>query len=401
MHIAMIGQKGIPARMGGVERHVEEFSRRLCQLGFLVSVYSRAWYTGQKTAPDDQAGLRSIHLPSLRTKHFDTITHTLFATMHALRARVDVIHYHGVGPSLWSWLPRIFSPHTIVITTFHSLDRKHEKWGLIARLALRLGEWTACRFAHKTIAVSPTLKQYIRDVYNTEALFIPNAVPAYTPIAATDQLASWDLQAKKYFLAVCRLIPHKGVHHLINAYNRLCRAQKQPLDTKLVIVGDGHYTDRYVLRLRALAAQNPNIIFTGAQAGEPLAQLFSHAAALIHPSDKEGLPLSVLEGMSYKLPVLVSDIPEHLHLIPSASFVFARGNAAALAERLSWLLREPKNHLAQAGAENRARVRRDYDWDTAVTQLISVYESAQSADITPNARVAPTPLLCGVKPDRP
>lgn len=379
MHIAMIGQKGLPARFGGVERHVEELALRLSERGLFVTVYARAWYTQGATA-SHPATLRVVHLPSLRTKHFDTFTHTLFATLHAIRSSATVIHYHGVGPSLWSFLPRLIKPEITVITTFHSLDRKHEKWGPLSRLALRLGEWTACRLAHKTIAVSGTLKQYIRDVYNRDALFIPNAVPNYLPATATTHMARFGLKPKKYFLAVSRLIRHKGAHYLIAAYNHISENNPHGDIPKLVIVGDGHYTKSYVRGLHRLAANNPNIIFTGTQSGDVLAELFSHALALIHPSDKEGLPMTVLEGMSYGLPIIVSDIPEHLALIPQISCIFAQGNVTALTERLLWLAKEDHAVLKKIGDENRARARRDYDWDSAINQIMVAYHTAKTPE---------------------
>ena len=208
-------------------------------------------------------------------------------------------------------------------------------------------------------------------------MFIPNAVPNYTPTNRTDAIARFGLEPKKYLLMVTRLIQHKGAHHLIEAYNKMRRENLNMTMPKLVIVGDGHHTDKYVRGLMALAADNPDIIFTGAQSGIPLAEFFSHAMALIHPSDKEGLPITVLEGMSYGLPVLVSDIPEHLHLIPHAPFVFARGNVIALADRLSWLITQSETMLKQVGDDNRRRVLRDYDWDTAVNQIMVAYHTAR------------------------
>ena len=138
MRIAMIGQKGLPAKFGGVERHVHELSVRLVKIGHKVTVYSRKWYTGGKDKKF--AGVEIQHLPSIRTKHLDAITHSFLATLNAIKNKSDVIHYHGIGPSLVSWIPRLFAPRIKVITTFNSIDRKHEKWGLGARLILKLSE---------------------------------------------------------------------------------------------------------------------------------------------------------------------------------------------------------------------------------------------------------------------
>lgn len=377
MHIAMIGQKGLPATSGGVERHVHELSKRLVRRGFAITVYARPWYTQHRQTVID--GVKIVYLPSLRTKHLDTITHTFLATLHALRAGVAVIHYHGVGPSLWSWLPRLLRPKIKVITTFHSIDRKHEKWGLAARLALRLGEWTACRLAHQTIAVSATIHQYARDVYDADTLYIPNAVPLYKKTAETAQLARWNLTPGNYIIMVSRLIPHKGAHYLIQAYQNLQRAHPELVkEIKLALVGDGYYTNKYVRALREQAADN--IVFTGAQSGAALAELFSHARLMVHPSDKEGLPINVLEGMSYGLPILLSDIPEQAGLVDNDEYLFARGQARSLADQLKNLLLKSRDELNAQGQKNRALIERHYAWECVLDRLISVYQEAGRPD---------------------
>ena len=160
---AMIGQKGIPAIYGGIERHVEELATELAKNGHDILVYARKWYSPKNITKIN--GIKIIYTPSLRTKHLDAITHTLTSTIHALFQKPDIIHYHGVGPSLLSFIPRIFLPSAKVITTSHCLDRYHQKWNWLARLMLRLGEWTAIKFAHQTIVVSKTLQSYYLNEY--------------------------------------------------------------------------------------------------------------------------------------------------------------------------------------------------------------------------------------------
>ena len=366
----------MPARFGGVERHVHDLSIELDKRGFDITVYGRSWYTKHSLPRID--GIRTVHLSSLRSKYFDTITHTLLATIHALRERHEVIHYHGVGPSLWSFIPRIFSPKTLVITTFHSIDRKHEKWGWFARLILRLGEWTTCNLAHRTIAVSQTIRQYARDVYDCDAEFIPNAVRMYEKTDKQEYLATWGLEPGSYVLMVSRLIPHKGAHYLIEAHKKLKFAGLIDKDTKLAIVGDGYYTDAYVRSLQVMAEQNDDIVFTGFQSGEALTQLFSHAKLMVHPSDKEGLPINVLEGMSYSLPVLLSDIPEHLELTNSPDYLFAHSQVLSLKDRLLRLLQTDVSTLADQGKKNRQQIKDVYHWDVVIDEIIGLYANARS-----------------------
>lgn len=369
----------MPSIYGGVERHVEELAARLVKFGHEVTTYSRHWYT--KGADGLIKGVKIKHLPSVHTKHLDTISHCLLATMHALFSGADVIHYHGVGPSLVSWLPRIFSPRVKVIATFHSMDRKHEKWGWFARLMLKLGEWTACNFAHTTIAVSQTIKQYCRDVYDREAIFIPNGVPVYVKKKESNFLAEWNLQPQKYIIMLSRLIPHKGAHYLISAWQKLQKEKDERTglpnlsiqEKKLVIVGGGYYTDKYVAALKKLAGDNANVVFTGFQHGEALAQLLSHALFMVHPSDNEGTPLTVLEAMSYGLPVLLSDIPEHKELVKNPNYLFDSGNSDELAEKLQAILKQPEKELLLEGEKNSRLTAVEYNWNDIVSRTLNMY----------------------------
>lgn len=370
----MIGQKGMPAHFGGVERHVHELSVRLADRGFDVTVYAREWYTDPTI--NIYKGVHVKHVKSIHSKHLDTISHTFFAILDAIKQEYDVVHFHGVGPSLLSWMVRLFSPKTKVINTFHCIDRKHAKWGLIARLALFAGEFAACRFAHTTISVSKTIQQYARDVYDRPTTYIPNAVPVARRTRNVSELKQWNLESGKYFMMVSRLIPHKGAHYLIEAYKGL------DTDMPLVIVGDGHHTEEYVASLKKMA-KGHNIIFTGFQSGDALHQLYSHAAMMVHPSDNEGLPIAVLEGMSYSLPVLVSDIPEHRDLIHSYKFLFQAANVASLKEAMTVLLKEKKTTLREEGRKNKAIVAAEYQWSDIIDRVIDVYKDAPMMSAQP------------------
>lgn len=371
----MIGQKGIPARFGGVERHVHDLSIRLVKHGADVTVYSRSWYTPEQTGSFD--GVHVQLIPTLRTKHLDTIVHTFLSTIHAMWHKADIIHYHGIGPSLLSWIPRLFTPSITVITTFHSVDRKHEKWGWFARKMLKCAEWTACRFAHRTVAISQTIAQYARDVYDCETAYIPNGIEAAQSCYGTNELSTWHLTAGQYIVMVSRLIPHKGAHYLINAYLTLKKQQKE-LAVPLVIIGDGYHTDAYVAELKHIAKNDADIIFTGFQYGDTLKQLTAHAKLMVHPSDQEGLPITVLEGMSYGLPVLLSDIPEHKQLVQDRQWLFHHGDTAHLAKQLASLLATAPDILEASGEKNRSFVETEYNWETLIHRILDIYHDTRS-----------------------
>ncbi len=205
MRIYMIGQKGIPARGGGIERHVEELATRLAKRGHEVFVYCRAHYT--PSGISSYKSIRLIHLPTIRSKHLDAIVHTLFASIHVLFQRADIIHYHAVGPALLLWIPRLFKRSAKVFFTFHCQDYHHEKWGFVARLSLRLGEASGCRFAHAVIAVSKTLARYAWTAYQCNATYIPNGAPSRRGLSSSGILRRLGLTKGGYILAVARLIP--------------------------------------------------------------------------------------------------------------------------------------------------------------------------------------------------
>ena len=367
----MLGQKGMPALHGGVERHVHELSMRLVLRGHEAIVYSRTWYSPEK--PASIHGVRQVYTPSIHTKHLDTITHTFFSVLHAMKENVDVYHFHGVGPSLFAWLPRLFRPKARVISTFHSIDRKHEKWGKIARTVLALGERASCTFAHETVTVSEGIHNYARDRFDQETTLIHNAVPLYDRTERTTKIDRFGIESQKYVMVVSRLIAHKGITYLIDTWKQLRKAKKTA-KMKLVIVGDGHYSDSYVDMLHKMAEGDDSIVFTGFQSGDALAQLYSHAKLFVHPSDNEGLPLSVLEAMSYGLPVLVSDIDGHKDLIRHPSFTFEKSSTKALKAKMSRMLSGSADRLVKEGQRNRDKVAKEFSWDQAVDAFEAVYE---------------------------
>lgn len=367
MKIAFIGQKGIPTKFGGVERHVEELSVRLSAAGQQVFVYCRPWYT--TTEAHQYRGVRLVRLSSLHTKHLDAISHTLSATIHALFQPYDIIHYHGVGPALLAWLPRLCKPRCRVVVTFHCIDRKHQKWNWFARLALRLGEWAACVFAHQTIAVSQTLQQYCRDVYDTETVYIPNGVPLPPEhIGSALMSEQFGLQPNRYILAVSRLVRHKGIHHLIAAY------QQVATDLPLVIVGGSAFTDDYVAELQRLAAGSSQIRFVGYQEGAVLAELFAQATLFVQPSETEGLPITLLEAMAYGRPVIASDIAENQEALGGCGLLFHNRNIQDLAKKLTTALADPVR-MHQFARAARQRVRVHYRWEDIVGQTERLYRT--------------------------
>ncbi len=379
MRIAIIGQKGIPVIIGGVEKHVDELSTHLASRGHDVLVYVRSHYTPSELK--EYRGVQLIHLPSIKTKHLDAISHTLLACLDVVRRRVDVIHFHSIGPSSLIWLVKILQPFTPVVATFHSQCYQHQKWSWFAKFSLKTAERFCCFFADKVITVSEDLAHYAAIKYEIKPVYIPNGVRMPESRPARIITERWGLKPGSYFLTTSRLIRHKGIHYAIKAFDKIAT------DKKLVIVGEGYFTDNYVAELERLADGNKNIIFTGVQSGATLEELYSNAYLLIQPSESEGLSISILDAMSYSTAVLVSDIPENLVAVAEIGFTFKNREVDDLARQLAFLDGNP-GLVRERGRLSRDHVAQHYNWSNLVGDVTAVYEDAKSLyerDIYQNA----------------
>lgn len=364
MKIAMIGQKGIPATYGGVERHVEELSRRLDARGHAVTVYCRSHYTPRGS---QVPGVALRILPSINTKRLDAISHTALAAMNALREGFDVVHFHAIGPSLLSFIPRALSRRAAVVATVHSLDWQRRKWGPFARWWLRRGEWAATAFPHRTIVVSRLMEERFR-ARGKDVLYIPNGVPEPEP-APLSELARHGIAEPGFILWMGRFVPEKRVEDLIAAFRHM------PGERRLALAGEMDDSP-YCRKLRELAQGDERVIFTGGLYGAAKNAAFAHAEAFVLPSEMEGFPIALLEAMRCGLPVLAGDIPENLQAITPGvnGFAFRTGDATSLREQLEWILSHPVEARA-AGERARAEAAR-YDWDVIATQTEEAYKQA-------------------------
>lgn len=381
MKIVMLGSKGIPSRFGGIETHVAELATRLARLGHEVVTYVRPWYVGKRSGSRFN-GIRLVRMLSLKTKHTDAASHTFFSTMHALLVeRPDVYHFHGVGPALFAFLPRIFAPRAKTIVTFHCVDRKHAKWGAFARFMLWLGEKAALVFPNETIVVSKTLAEYAKEVWHSGATYIPNGITPRRASLDPALLDPFGLQPYNYVLMVSRLVPHKSAHTLIAAWQKARDLDHERMkNMKLVIVGDSAFTDEYVAALRAQVATDSSIVMTGYQSGESLEALFMGASFAVHPSQSEGLPIAVLEAMSYGKAVIGSDIPENMELLKESGIAFPVGDTNALAHAILDLVRDPA-YATSLGRVSREVVETEYHWDDIAKKTVALYEEEKHAPV--------------------
>jgi len=370
MNIAMIGQKAIATGaegVGGVERHVEEIAVRLVEMGHQVTVYARAQY--MELEPNEYEGVHLRYVPCVKTKHLEAITATFTSILQVLKGNYDIIHFHGVGQATLAWIPRLFARDATVVVTFHARDQFHGKWGWFARMYLAFGEWAAVWFSHYCITVSHILQVYCRDRLGAQAVYIPNGAEGQF-VEGSTHLEPFGIVPKKYIVNVGRIVPQKSQHILIEAFRELNTTMH------LVFVGVPSFTDAYYTRLRKLADGDERIHFLGFQEGETLAELYANAYLFVHASDAEGLPLVVLEAMSYGLAPVVSDIPENVEAMHGTGFTFKTGDVKSLKKVLHKLIANPGLSV-ERGEEARSIIDVHFNWDLIAEHTEGVYVTAR------------------------
>ena len=359
----MIGQKGTPALSGGVERHVEEISKRLVEKGHEVTVYCRSTYSENRL--DNYYGIKLRYIATSPHKNFEAIIYTFRASINVLFGKYDIIHYHALGPASLSFIPKLFGNKVVV--TVHGLDWKRQKWGKFARLYLKLGEKIAAKFSNRIISVSENLRNYLLSKYNInpiKIIYVPNGVNI-GELKEPKEIEKYKLTSGSYILFLARLVPEKGAHYLIEAYKKL------KTDKKLVIAGGSSYTDDYIKRLKQISSEK--IIFTGNVSGRMLEELYSNAYVYVLPSDIEGMPITLLEAMSYSRCCLVSDIPENAQLIKDKlGFTFKRGDVMDLRQKMAYLL-DKHRVVGYTGYLAHEAIKMEYNWDSVLEQTERVY----------------------------
>ena len=333
MKIAMVGQKTNVTRFGGIERHVGLLADRLAERGHEVTVFTRGRY-GDPERPAD--GVTLTRRPSVPSKHLEAITHSTVCSVEAGLRGYDVVHFHGIGPSLTIPFAKL-GRRSAVCATVHDQDYNKDKWSGFAQRMLRAGEASACRHADAVITVARYLQQHLHDVYGRAVAYIPNGNDPLAVQPAGPGLARHGLEAGRYLLFLARLVPEKGCDVLIQAL------RESETEYQLAIVGGASYSDEHAAYLRRLAGRDSRIRFLGFQAGEVLDELRTNAGAYVMPSRQEGLPLSLLEMLSYSVPVIASDIPavhevdgavaeDRFTLVPPGDVAALRGAI----DRLPW-----------------------------------------------------------------
>ena len=374
LHIAMLGHKRIPSREGGVEVAVEELSIRMVERGHTVVCYNRkghhvagAEFTGVKRGI--YKGIKLIDVFTINKRGLAAVSSSAFAATIASFSHADIVHIHAEGPAFMSWLPKLCGKKVVV--TVHGLDWQRAKWGKFASWYIRFGEKNAVKYADAIIVLSQSMKDYFEKTYNRKTIFIPNGVKKPNKVEAKEIKEKWGLEKDGYLMFLGRLVPEKGVHYLIKAFQKI---KDESIDClrgkKLVIVGGSSDTIKYMDDLKNMGS---NVIFTGFQQGIVLEELYSNAYVYVLPSDLEGMPLSLLEAMSFGNCCLVSSIKECTEVVEDKAVIFEKGNVGDLQLKLKELLEDEDK---VAGYKNEASdfICNKYSWDDVVERTIRVYK---------------------------
>ena len=368
LRVAMIGQRGVPATFGGVERHVEEVGARLAERGHEVTVYSRSNYVEEQRST--YRGMRVRTLSTIGTKHLDAIVHSGLSTVDAMRTGVDIVHYHAIGPGFPSFLPRTIS-RAKVVQTVHGRDAERSKWSPAARTILRTGEWLSARIPDATIVVSRDLARHYAARFGRATTYIPNGMNEPERRPPSEITERFGLRGGDYVLFVGRMVPEKEPDLLVRAFRDL------PGDLRLVLAGGSSYTSEYVRGLESLARADPRVLMPGYVYGSLLDELYTNAAAFVLPSSLEGLPLTLLEACAYGTGVVVSDIPPNLEVVGGdgpGHRVFHAGDRSGLTHALGRAIDDAVVDRT-APTDLQRHVLSAYRWDVAVDATEAVYAS--------------------------
>lgn len=366
LRVMMLGLRGFPNVQGGIETHAEHLAPLLVQQGCTLEVIVRTAYQPQAVGNAWQ-GVKFTRLWAPKSKGLEAVVHTFLGVLYAAIKRPDILHIHAIGPALMTPLARLLGLKVVV--THHGPDYDRQKWGRFAKSILKAGEWAGMRFANGRIVISNVIRELVAYKHRVHAEIIRNGVVMPSLDTCDSHLAQFGLEKQRYILQVSRLVPEKRHLDLIHAF-----VQANLPDHKLVFVGNSDHPDAYVARIEQAAREHNDIVLTGFQTGDVLKSLYTHAALFVLPSSHEGLSISLLEALSYGLPVLASDIPANKELELNPVTYFELGNVDMLAEKMQSKLQNPQS--IEAKMDKRAWVDSQYNWRKVAEKTYSEYRKA-------------------------
>ena len=404
MKIVVTGTRGIPNVMGGVETHCEELFPRIAAMGEDVTVIRRKSYVNDGLK--EWKGVKLVDIETPKKKSFEAIIHTYRAINMAKKLGADILHIHAIGPALLTPYAKMLGMK--VVFTHHGPDYDRDKWGKAAKMVLKMGERMGCMFADDVIVISDVIRNLIKEKYGRtkNVHLIYNGVSKPEICDYPEYFEELGIKKGRYILGMCRFVPEKNLHHLVEALNIIkdeelrikkessalaneeLRIKKQDSaqadeelgikkqssalanyelnDVKLVLAGDTDFEDDYSRGLKEMARKN-GVVLTGFVKGRKLHSLLTNCMCYCLPSSHEGLPIALLEAMSYGVKVIVSDIPANLEVGLPQNDYFHVGNVDELAKKLNDVMTHPVEHIEYDMTK--------YDWDKIAREVKEVYLS--------------------------
>ncbi len=371
LRICMLGHKRIPSREGGIEIVVEELSKRMVSLGHEVTCYNRRGHHVSGKEFDvkkrvEYQGIKIKTVPTINQKGLAAMSSSFFGAIISAFGKYDIVHFHAEGPCAMLWIPKLFGKRCIA--TIHGLDHQRAKWGKFAQGYIMLGEKCAVKYADEIIVLSEHVQKYFKDQYKRETVFIPNGVNRPLIQKANLIKKKYSIEKDDYILFLGRLVPEKGIKYLIEAFKQV------QTDKKLVIAGGTSDTELFFEELQEMAKNDERIIFTGFVHGQLLDELYSNAYVYTLPSDLEGMPLSLLEAMSYGNCCLVSNIEECTSVVEDRAMVFKKSDVNDLKQKLQ-ILCDDENIVSHYKSSAADFICQKYNWDAVVQKTLQLYKN--------------------------
>lgn len=371
LKIAMLGQKEVPSRSGGIEVVLTTLCPLLVEKGNFVTCYNRSHEKSEEEYKEIQGrkeykGVSLKKVWTLNRNGLSAVTASFSAAILAAIGKYDIVHFHAEGPAAALWIPKMFGKRCVV--TVHGLDWKREKWsGTFGSKYIKFWEKVLVKYADRIIVLSEDVQRYFKDTYHRDTVFIPNGVSKNKVREADLITEKFGLEKGEYFCSVSRLTEEKGILDLIQAYKAL------DTNKKLVIVGDDSKETPYIRKIKDSALESENIIFTGFASGKLLDELYSNSFAYIIASSLEGMPLSLLEALSYGSAVIGSNIPEITEVIEDKELIFTVGNVEELSQKMKMLLDNPEL-VARMRKSSIELVTQKYNWDEVADKTLELYK---------------------------
>jgi glycosyltransferase involved in cell wall biosynthesis len=362
--IAVFGIRSLPPSdgSGGSDTIAEALYSRLADRGYAVVVYCRKYRGASQKCPSRYKNMRLIHLPTIRRQGFDTLIHSFLCTLHIIFFSTgELIHIHNAGNIIWVPLLKLFGKKCFI--GVDGLDWKRTRWPVYVRAYLRTAVYLAAHLSDRIIVDNVFAYRHYVEKLGEKIVYIPYGVEIkYT--SSRRILEQLHLEPHKYILFVGRFIPEKGIHYLIEAFEKL------DTDIKLVLVGDNLLDKRWVDKLRS--TKDKRIVFTGYLYGQSVDELMQHCYLYVQPSDVEGLSPVILTAMSVGKCVLASDILENRFLVQENGFLFQRGDVGSLLSALRMLL-SANEEVRDKGKRAQRFVAGNFSWDKVVDQYVEIF----------------------------